>query len=53
MLDKSAGEELPADVIVTATGLAMVVMGEVALSIDGAPDQLAIKPGNRPPLHFP
>jgi monooxygenase len=33
----SDGEELPADVIVTATGLTMVAFGEIALSVDGRP----------------
>ena len=32
-----SGEELPADIIVTATGLNMAVMGEAAFSVDGAP----------------
>lgn len=31
------GRELPADVIVSATGLELVVMGEVSFSIDGEP----------------
>jgi cation diffusion facilitator CzcD-associated flavoprotein CzcO len=31
------GRELPADVIVAATGLELVLMGEVAFSIDGEP----------------
>ena len=31
------GTELPADLIVTATGLAMVTLGEVAVDVDGAP----------------
>jgi monooxygenase len=31
------GEELAADVIVTATGLTMVAFGEIALSVDGRP----------------
>jgi cyclohexanone monooxygenase len=32
-----SGELLPADVIVTATGLQLNVLGDVALSLDGAP----------------
>ncbi len=32
-----SGEELSADIIVTATGLNMAVMGEAAFSVDGAP----------------
>jgi len=32
-----SGEELAADIIVTATGLNMAVMGEAAFSVDGAP----------------
>jgi cation diffusion facilitator CzcD-associated flavoprotein CzcO len=32
-----SGEELPADIIVTATGLRLRVMGGVALSLDGEP----------------
>jgi cation diffusion facilitator CzcD-associated flavoprotein CzcO len=31
------GTELPADIIVTATGLSMVTLGEVAVDVDGAP----------------
>jgi monooxygenase len=31
-----SGVELPADIIVTATGLEVVTMGEVALTVDGA-----------------
>jgi cation diffusion facilitator CzcD-associated flavoprotein CzcO len=31
------GTELPADVIVTATGLTMVTLGEIAVGVDGAP----------------
>ncbi|HTJ36805.1 MAG TPA: NAD(P)/FAD-dependent oxidoreductase [Dactylosporangium sp.] len=37
----SSGEELPADVIVTATGLNVQAFGGVALSVDGAPVDLA------------
>jgi cation diffusion facilitator CzcD-associated flavoprotein CzcO len=33
----SSGEELPADVIVTATGLQIVVAGKIALDVDGEP----------------
>jgi monooxygenase len=36
----SAGEELPADVVVTATGFDLVVMGGVRLSLDGEPVDL-------------
>jgi len=32
-----SGEELPADIVVTATGLNMAVMGEASFSVDGAP----------------
>ncbi|OGT60300.1 MAG: FAD-containing monooxygenase EthA [Gammaproteobacteria bacterium RIFCSPHIGHO2_12_FULL_63_22] len=35
-----SGKELPADIIVTATGLKMEVMSGVALSVDGVPVQL-------------
>ncbi len=33
----ASGQELPADIIVTATGLALNVLGDVAVSIDGKP----------------
>jgi cation diffusion facilitator CzcD-associated flavoprotein CzcO len=33
----TSGRELPADVIVTATGLRMVAFGQVALTVDGEP----------------
>jgi cation diffusion facilitator CzcD-associated flavoprotein CzcO len=33
----TGGEELAADVIVTATGLTMVAFGEIALTVDGRP----------------
>jgi monooxygenase len=33
----TGGEELPADLIVTATGLSMVAFGEMALTVDGRP----------------
>ncbi len=33
----NSGQELKADIIVTATGLRMAVMGEVDFSVDGAP----------------
>jgi monooxygenase len=36
-----SGEALPADIIVTATGLNLVVLGEVAVSVDGAPLDVA------------
>lgn len=36
-----SGEELPADIIVTATGLEVATMGEVALSVDGSPVDLS------------
>jgi monooxygenase len=36
-----AGEELEADVIITATGLNMLVLGGVHLSVDGQPVELA------------
>jgi cation diffusion facilitator CzcD-associated flavoprotein CzcO len=36
-----SGDELPADIIVTATGLEVVTMGEVALSVDGTPVDLS------------
>jgi cation diffusion facilitator CzcD-associated flavoprotein CzcO len=32
-----SGAELPADIIVTATGLELVALGDVALRVDGAP----------------
>ena len=32
-----SGEELPADIVVTATGLDLVVIGNVQLSVDGKP----------------
>jgi cation diffusion facilitator CzcD-associated flavoprotein CzcO len=42
-----SGEELPADVIVTATGLNMQLFGGIAISVDGtplhAPDHIAYK----------
>lgn len=38
-----SGRELPADVIVTATGLRMVAFGQVALTVDGR----AINPGEQ------
>ena len=36
-----SGAELPADVIVTATGLDLVLLGEVSYSVDGAPFDFA------------
>jgi monooxygenase len=36
-----SGEELPADLIVTATGLDLQVLGNVSLTVDGAPVELA------------
>ncbi|UJJ31675.1 flavin-containing monooxygenase [Halopseudomonas maritima] len=33
----SSGEELPADIIVTATGLKLNAMGDVSVSVDGQP----------------
>ncbi|MDB5691725.1 MAG: NAD(P)/FAD-dependent oxidoreductase [Alphaproteobacteria bacterium] len=36
-----SGEELPADVIVTATGLVMKLLGGIALSVDGARVEVA------------
>ncbi|PXY30245.1 FAD-containing monooxygenase EthA [Prauserella coralliicola] len=36
-----SGEELPADVIVTATGLNLLPVGGIALTVDGAPVELA------------
>ena len=35
-----SGTELPADIVVTATGLDLVVIGNVELSVDGAPVRL-------------
>ncbi|MEQ9462615.1 MAG: NAD(P)/FAD-dependent oxidoreductase [Haliea sp.] len=32
-----SGEELPADIIVTATGLELVVMGDIVFEVDGEP----------------
>jgi len=40
-IDLESGEHLDADVIVTATGLDLVTLGEVAFSIDGAPIDFA------------
>ncbi|MFF5987362.1 flavin-containing monooxygenase [Prauserella flavalba] len=37
----SSGEELPADVIVTATGLNLLPVGGIALTVDGEPVELA------------
>ena len=37
----NSGETLEADVIITATGLNLVVLGEMAVSIDGAPLNVA------------
>ncbi|TFY96183.1 flavin-containing monooxygenase [Ramlibacter humi] len=36
-----SGEELPADIVVTATGLQLNLLGDVALSIDGRPVDLS------------
>lgn len=36
-----SGEELPADIIVTATGLDLVVLGEMQFAVDGAPVHFA------------
>ena len=36
-----SGRELPADIIVTATGLELVTLGEMQLAVDGAPVDLA------------
>lgn len=36
-----SGKSLPADLVVTATGLELVVLGEVAFSVDGAPVDFA------------
>ncbi|MHC1559421.1 flavin-containing monooxygenase [Actinomycetospora sp. C-140] len=36
-----SGEELPADVVVSATGFNLVVFGDVALSVDGEPVDVA------------
>jgi len=36
-----SGQELPADIIVTATGLQMNVMGDVKVSLDGRPADLS------------
>ena len=33
----SSGEEIPADVVVTATGFSMSVLGDVAFTVDGEP----------------
>ncbi len=33
----SSGEELPADIVVTATGLEMLFLGGIALAVDGEP----------------
>jgi len=37
----TSGEELPADIIVTATGLQMVTLGEMAVVVDGEPVDFA------------
>jgi cyclohexanone monooxygenase len=37
----ASGQELPADVVVTATGLQLNVLGDVALRVDGVPVQAA------------
>lgn len=39
----ASGEELPADIIVTATGLKLNALGDVQVSVDGQP----VKPGER------
>ncbi|MFZ3561291.1 MULTISPECIES: flavin-containing monooxygenase [unclassified Streptomyces] len=36
-LRMTSGEEVPADIIVTATGLQLVTLGKIRFSIDGAP----------------
>ena len=36
-----SGEELQADVVVTATGLVMKILGGIAISVDGAPVEVA------------
>jgi cation diffusion facilitator CzcD-associated flavoprotein CzcO len=36
-----SGEELPADIVVAATGLTMKLLGGIALSVDGAPVEVA------------
>jgi cation diffusion facilitator CzcD-associated flavoprotein CzcO len=33
----ATGEEIPADIVVTATGLRMVALGEMSLTVDGRP----------------
>jgi len=38
-----SGDELPADIVVTATGLVMRMAGGIALEVDGAPVQIADK----------
>ena len=37
----TSGAELPADIVVTATGLNLVVLGEMAFSVDGQPVDFA------------
>jgi cation diffusion facilitator CzcD-associated flavoprotein CzcO len=36
-----SGEELAADIVVTATGLELVILGEMRLSVDGSPVDIA------------
>jgi cation diffusion facilitator CzcD-associated flavoprotein CzcO len=36
-----SGEELEADIVVTATGLVMKILGGIAISVDGAPVEVA------------
>jgi len=40
-IELASGRTLPADIIVTATGLRLNVMGDVAFSVEGAPVDLA------------
>ncbi|WP_414708783.1 flavin-containing monooxygenase [Ramlibacter sp.] len=37
----ASGQELPADIVVTATGLTLNVLGDVAVSVDGRPCDLS------------
>src|SRR5205085_11667855 len=36
-----SGEELEADIVITATGLVMRILGGIAISVDGAPVSVA------------
>jgi cation diffusion facilitator CzcD-associated flavoprotein CzcO len=42
-----SGRELPADIIVSATGLNLVILGDMTFSVDGAPLDAAGRPDGR------